>query len=113
MIYLATAQAGDQEMVERITRHRIERPAGWGLIEEPLALADALKTHAASSRCILVDCLTLWLTNLLATGEERLSTEIRNLLDRLPTLAGRIVLVSNEVGQGDRTRQPAGPALSP
>lgn len=100
VIYLATAQAGDQEMVERIARHRAERPAGWGLIEEPLALADTLQTHAASNRCILIDCLTLWLNNLLAAGDERLSIEVRNLLDRLPTLAGRIVLVSNEVGQG-------------
>lgn len=98
--YLATAQAGDAEMADRIARHRAERPAGWGLVEEPLALAAALRTHAAPDRCLLVDCLTLWLSNLLAAGDRRLSTETDALLDALPALPGRILLVSNEVGQG-------------
>jgi len=98
--YLATAQAGDAEMVERIARHRVERPATWGLVEEPLALATALRTHAHASRCLLVDCLTLWLSNLLAAGDDRLTVEIDALLDTLPALPGHILLVSNEVGQG-------------
>lgn len=98
--YLATAQAGDAEMVERIARHRAERPATWGLVEEPLALADALRACAAPDRCLLVDCLTLWLSNLLAVGDERLAAEIRALLDALPALPGHVLLVSNEVGQG-------------
>lgn len=100
VIYLATAQAGDQEMSERIARHRAERPATWGLIEEPLALAEALQTHAAPDRCLLVDCLTLWLANLLAAGEQRLEAEVSNVLQRLPSLPGHVLLVSNEVGQG-------------
>ncbi|CDH46445.1 MAG: bifunctional adenosylcobinamide kinase/adenosylcobinamide-phosphate guanylyltransferase [Candidatus Competibacteraceae bacterium] len=100
VIYLATAEAGDAEMIARIARHRAERPAGWGLVEEPLALAAALKTHANPNRCLLVDCLTLWLSNLLAAGDERLSTEISALLDTLPVLPGHLLLVSNEVGQG-------------
>jgi len=100
VVYLATAQAGDAEMVERIARHRADRPADWGLVEEPLALAAALRTHAAANRCLLVDCLTLWLSNLLAVGDERLAVEIDALLDALPTLPGCILLVSNEVGQG-------------
>lgn len=100
VIYLATAQAGDAEMAERITRHRAERPADWGLVEEPLALASTLQAHAAADRCLLVDCLTLWLGNLLAAGEDRLDTERRALLDTLPQLPGQILLVSNEVGQG-------------
>ncbi len=100
VIYLATAQAGDAEMVERIARHRAERPADWGLVEEPLALADALKAHATPDRCLLVDCLTLWLSNLLVAGDERLATETQNLLDILPALPGQVLLVSNEVGQG-------------
>lgn len=99
-VYVATAQAGDAEMAERIARHRAERPAGWGLVEEPLALAAALNAHAHPNRCLLVDCLTLWLSNLLAAGEETLDRETRDLLDSLPTLPGRILLVSNEVGQG-------------
>lgn len=100
VIYLATAQAGDAEMAERISRHRAERPAVWGLVEEPLALASTLQIHAAVDRCLLVDCLTLWLGNLLAAGEDRLDTERRALLDTLPNLPGQILLVSNEVGQG-------------
>ncbi len=100
VFYLATAQAGDAEMVERIARHRTERPADWGLVEEPLALAAALRAHAHSNRCLLIDCLTLWLSNLLAAGDDRLTMEIDALLDTLPTLPGHILLVSNEVGQG-------------
>lgn len=99
-VYVATAQAGDAEMAERIARHRAERSADWGLVEEPLALAAALEAHAAPNRCLLVDCLTLWLSNLLAAGDERLDRETRDLLDSLPDLPGHILLVSNEVGQG-------------
>ena len=100
VIYLATAQAGDAEMAERIARHRAERPKDWGLVEEPLALAAALRTHAAPNRCLLVDCLTLWLSNLLAVGDNALAAETQNLLAALPTLPGHLLLVSNEVGQG-------------
>jgi adenosylcobinamide kinase/adenosylcobinamide-phosphate guanylyltransferase len=98
--YLATAQAGDAEMVERIARHRAERPAGWELVEEPLALAAALRLHATPNRCLLVDCLTLWLSNLLAAGDGRLTAETVALLEALPALPGQVLLVSNEVGQG-------------
>ena len=100
VIYLATAEAGDAEMAARINRHRAERPATWGLVEEPLALANALRRHAAADCCLLVDCLTLWLSNLLAAGDDRLEAEVRALLLTLPTLPGDLVLVSNEVGQG-------------
>ena len=100
VIYLATAEAGDAEMAARINRHRAERPATWGLVEEPLALASALRRHAAADCCLLVDCLTLWLSNLLAAGDDRLEAEVRALLLTLPTLPGDLVLVSNEVGQG-------------
>lgn len=100
VIYLATAQAGDAEMAERIAHHRAERPSDWGLVEEPLALAAALRAHAAADRCLLVDCLTLWLSNLLAAGDETLTAETQALLNLLPTLPGRVLLVSNEVGQG-------------
>ena len=100
VIYLATAQAGDAEMVERIARHRAARPGDWGLVEEPLALAAALRAHAAPNRCLLVDCLTLWLSNLLAAGEDALAAETGALLTALPALPGHLLLVSNEVGQG-------------
>ncbi len=100
VIYLATAQAGDAEMAQRIARHRAERPAHWGLVEEPLQLAATLQTHAAPHCCLLVDCLTLWLSNLLAAGDALLHAEIHALLAVLPTLPGAVLLVSNEVGQG-------------
>jgi len=100
VIYLATAQAGDTEMAERIARHRAARPGDWGLVEEPLALAAALRAYAAPNRCLLVDCLTLWLSNLLAVGDNALAAETQNLLAALPTLPGHLLLVSNEVGQG-------------
>jgi adenosylcobinamide kinase/adenosylcobinamide-phosphate guanylyltransferase len=65
--YIATATAGDEEMRRRVESHRARRPADWSVIEEPLALAGALQKHSASGRCLVVDCLTLWLTNLLMT----------------------------------------------
>ncbi len=98
--YVATAAAGDAEMAARIAHHRERRPAAWGLVEEPLALAAALAGHAAPDRCLLVDCLTLWLSNLLAEEEGRMAHERQSLLDTLPALPGRVILVSNEVGLG-------------
>ncbi len=99
--YVATAQALDAEMDERIAQHRARRPAHWVSVEEPRALAAALRTHAADNHCVLVDCLTLWLTNLLLDADEKVfSRERAALLDTLPTLPGKIILVSNETGMG-------------
>ncbi len=114
--YLATAAAGDAEMARRIRRHQERRPADWGFVEEHRALAQALTREAAAERCLLVDCLTLWLSNLLfadpacrrlEAGEamesedfQLVQTETAALLEVLPTLPGRILLVSNEVGWG-------------
>lgn len=99
--YLATATAGDEEMRRRIEQHRADRPAGWRVVEEPLALADALRRHARPDGLILVDCLTLWLTNLLLDSDPaRFETERAVLLDTLPTLPGELVMVSNETGLG-------------
>jgi adenosylcobinamide kinase/adenosylcobinamide-phosphate guanylyltransferase len=96
--YVATATAGDQEMVERIAHHRQRRPAHWRTVEEPLHLAACLRTEAAADRCVLVDCVTLWLSNLLlGPGFE---PERSLLLDALPALPGHVILVSNEVGWG-------------
>lgn len=101
VVYLATAQAGDAEMAARIARHRAQRPAHWLCVEEPLALAAALREHARADRCVLVDCLTLWLSNLLGeTDPYRYLDERRYLLETLPKLPGEILLVSNEVGLG-------------
>ncbi len=98
--YIATAQVLDGEMAERVARHRDARPSGWGLREVPLALAATLEELAAPAHCLLVDCLTLWLSNLLAAGDNQLELEKRALLQALPRLPGDILLVSNEVGQG-------------
>ncbi len=99
--YIATSQPLDDAMAERIARHRAQRPAHWGLVEEPIALADALRRTAAKDRCVLVDCLTLWLTNLLLQDDpQRLAAERSALIEVLPGLPGHTILVSNETGLG-------------
>ncbi len=100
-VYIATATAGDGEMAERIRHHQQRRDSRWRTVEEPLALAQVLMREASSGRCLLVDCLTLWLTNLLIDKDpERLAREREALLHVIPELPGRLLLVSNEVGQG-------------
>lgn len=99
--YIATSQALDGEMSARIAHHRQRRPVHWSLVEEPLQLARVLREQAAPQRCLLVDCLTLWLTNLLMLDDATRLAEARDaLLECLPELPGRIILVSNETGLG-------------
>jgi len=99
--YIATSQPLDGEMNARITQHRARRPAEWALVEEPLALARVLREHAAPDRCLLVDCLTLWLTNLLMLDDpSQLNAEREALLNSLAALPGEIIFVSNETGMG-------------
>jgi adenosylcobinamide kinase / adenosylcobinamide-phosphate guanylyltransferase len=99
--YIATATAQDVEMQARIAHHKQQRPAHWQLIEAPVALASTLQLAAADNTCIIVDCLTLWLTNLLCANDEvRMQQEITALLRTLPALPGEIILVSNETGMG-------------
>ena len=99
--YVATARAQDAEMAARIAQHRARRPAHWHSVEEPLALATVLQAHAAADRCLLVDCLTLWLTNLLLHPDPAVfARERAALLGVLPALPGRIILVGNETGMG-------------
>lgn len=101
VIYIATATAGDEEMAARIAHHRQRRPGTWYIVEEPVHLAAALQANAADNHCIIVDCLTLWLTNLLLADDTTvLERESTLLLEQLPSLSGQIVLVSNEVGLG-------------
>lgn len=102
VVYIATAQAHDAEMQTRIVHHQASRPAEWLTIEEPLALAAPLETYAQPESIVLVDCLTLWLTNLLCLedSEQRLKTELTALYQVLPRLKGEIILVSNETGLG-------------
>ncbi len=98
-IYLATAEAGDAEMSERIRRHRQRRGPRWRTVEEPLALATTLREQSGPDRAVLVDCLTLWLSNLMGAARDP-AEECRQLAVTLPGLTGPIVLVSNEVGLG-------------
>lgn len=98
--YIATAIAGDAEMMERIEKHRQQRPATWRVVEEPLHLAAVLEREAGAGRCLLVDCLTNWLCNLLDPDDNDFDVERGRLLRTLPGLPGTVILVSNEVGMG-------------
>ena len=98
-VYLATAEALDGEMDERVRRHRARRSADWLTVEEPLALPEALAEVTRPDRAVLVDCLTLWVTNLLLAHLPVESAGDR-LLAALDRSLGPVVLVSNEVGQG-------------
>jgi adenosylcobinamide kinase/adenosylcobinamide-phosphate guanylyltransferase len=113
VVYVATAESRDGEMARRIAHHRERRPADWSCIEEPLYLAARLRELAAPDTCILVDCLTLWLSNLLFAGRAAtqaeageaiacplFAAETAALVETLPQLPGQTVLVSNEVGWG-------------
>ncbi|PIA68157.1 bifunctional adenosylcobinamide kinase/adenosylcobinamide-phosphate guanylyltransferase [Pseudomonas sediminis] len=101
VVYIATSQPLDGEMNSRVAQHRARRPAHWALVEEPLELARVLREQAAPGRCLLVDCLTLWLTNLLMLEDSaRLEAERELLLGCVDMLPGRILLVSNETGLG-------------
>ena len=101
VIYLATAQVGDEEFAQRVAAHRARRPAQWDLIEAPASLAQA-NAAAAPERLLLVDCLTLWLVGFLTADAwtNALAPERAALLQLLPQLPGKIVLVSNEIGWG-------------
>jgi adenosylcobinamide kinase / adenosylcobinamide-phosphate guanylyltransferase len=99
-LYLATAEAGDAEMAARIARHQAQRGPDWTTLEEPLALAGTLSAIARPGRrAILVDCLTLWLSNLLL-AEREVEAEISRLTQVVRALESPTVFVSNEVGLG-------------
>jgi adenosylcobinamide kinase/adenosylcobinamide-phosphate guanylyltransferase len=98
-IYIATAEAHDQEMAERIATHRARRGTSWETCEAPLELADTIRRFARADRPILVDCLTLWVSNLLGAARD-VGAETAGLIEVLQGAAGPVVLVSNEVGLG-------------
>lgn len=110
--YIATAAVGDEEMAARIALHRQQRPPVWHTVEEQLTLGDALVAHSTADNLVLVDCLTVWLSNLLF-AEQRDYPEIGKIvapdmflqqrsafLQALQTVPGEVILVSNEVGMG-------------
>jgi adenosylcobinamide kinase/adenosylcobinamide-phosphate guanylyltransferase len=98
-VYLATAEALDGEMEDRVRQHRARRGTGWLTVEEPLDLPEILAGLARPNRAVLVDCLTLWVTNLLL-AERSVAEAGDRLLAVLDRQQGSTVLVSNEVGQG-------------
>lgn len=98
-VYVATCAAFDAEMTARIDRHREQRGPGWITIEEPRDIAAVIAREAGPARAVLVDCLTLWLSNLLF-AEADIPAETDRLADALRASAGPVVLVTNEVGSG-------------
>jgi adenosylcobinamide kinase/adenosylcobinamide-phosphate guanylyltransferase len=106
-VYIATAEPGDAEMAERIAHHRARRGPTWRTVEEPEALEAALAAEAGPDRAVLVDCLTLWLSNLML-AEADIEQRSAALCRALPELPGRVVLVSNEIGLGLVPETPLG-----
>jgi adenosylcobinamide kinase/adenosylcobinamide-phosphate guanylyltransferase len=101
VIYLATAEVRDEAIAERVKLHQDSRPSEWKTVNTPTALAASLKEHAGDDVTILVDCLTMWVTNLLCSDDKSLlETEKAALLGVLNSLSGDVILVSNEVGMG-------------
>ncbi|WP_062815582.1 MULTISPECIES: bifunctional adenosylcobinamide kinase/adenosylcobinamide-phosphate guanylyltransferase [unclassified Alcanivorax] len=102
VVYVATATAGDGEMSERIRRHQRRRPASWGLVEEPVELGSLLNRQATLSPppCVLIDCMSLWVSNLLHAGDALFVREKESFLTALAGYPGSVVIVSNEVGLG-------------
>jgi adenosylcobinamide kinase/adenosylcobinamide-phosphate guanylyltransferase len=98
LIYIATGTAGDGEMHERIALHQASRNESWQLVEEPIDLAEVLLSHSNVNSCILVDCLTLWLSNCL--HHNCWEQQRDKLLAVFSQLSGRVIFVSNEVGMG-------------
>ena len=102
LLYVATAQCGDSEMADRIERHQARRGPAWQTVEEPYELLSVLTGHDGWFKAVLVDCVTLWLTNLLLNPARSSSAldQVRQLTDAAKSLRSPLILVSNEVGMG-------------
>lgn len=98
-VFIATAQPFDDEMHDRIARHQSDRGEQWRTVEAPLNLAEAIADHCHAERVLLVDCLTLWVTNLLLADRD-IPAALHGLTDAIAQAKGPIILVSNEVGWG-------------
>lgn len=117
--YIATAMSRDDEMQRRIEKHRNDRPGAWITVEEPLSLGRALREHGAPGRCLLIDCITLWLSNVLGLSDpqpdlppglspdaepplrlDRLQQERDDLLAALAGCPSPVIIVTNELGSG-------------
>ena len=112
VVYIATAQSGDDEMTARIALHRQRRTLGWQTVEAPIALGAAIRAHGTADNLLLIDCLTVWLSNLLFAAETAFpeigaitppaafAEQHAACLQALEDASGDIMLVSNEVGMG-------------
>ncbi|HZO98036.1 MAG TPA: bifunctional adenosylcobinamide kinase/adenosylcobinamide-phosphate guanylyltransferase [Gaiellaceae bacterium] len=109
VVFVATGEARDGEMAERIARHRAERPASFETVEEPLALRAALEAAPPGS-CVVVDCLSLWVANLLEAGAGGVEEEAGAAAAAAAARAGRTIAVTNEVGLGIVPATPLGRA---
>jgi adenosylcobinamide kinase/adenosylcobinamide-phosphate guanylyltransferase len=98
-VYVATAQAYDDEMSARIAEHRHRRDGRWRTVEAPLDLPAAITAHANAGHPVLIDCLTLWLSNVMLAGQDW-NAELQRLSEALSDVSGPVVIVSNEVGLG-------------
>jgi adenosylcobinamide kinase/adenosylcobinamide-phosphate guanylyltransferase len=103
--YIATAQVYDAEFGMRVQQHKDRRPSHWALVEQPHYLAQTLSSHAGMQKCLIVDCLTLWLAQWICEdckppSDSCWHAERAALLELVPTLPGTIIFVSNEVGMG-------------
>ncbi len=101
VVYVATTvPEGDVELQERVRQHRARRPSTWLTIEEPFELGQVLRANASPERCLLVECLTLWLTNLLCERPDQLESERDSFCEALTHVTGELILVGNETGLG-------------
>ena len=102
-VFIATAEPLDEEMGERIAAHKGARPAGWDTVEEPRHLGKAVKECAATYDILLLDCLTLWISNLLTNyslDEAKITLEVQALIESCKTESATVIIVSNEIGMG-------------
>ena len=108
-MFLATAEVMDDEMADRVRLHKEDRGPQWKLREEPLAIADVLKTGCEGVEAVLIDCMTIWLSNvLLKEGEEKVPIYRNRLIEALVQSAHSVIIVSNEVGTGIVPEHPLG-----
>jgi adenosylcobinamide kinase / adenosylcobinamide-phosphate guanylyltransferase len=105
--YCATAEALDAEMAARIARHQARRGPFWRTVEEPVAIAAAIAAEAAPDRPLVIDCLTLWLSNLMLAGRP-IESDLEALVAALRIARGPVVMVANEVGMGLVPQTPLG-----
>jgi len=101
-VFIATAEAGDREMAERIERHKKRRGKDWRTVEEPVDLVEALVRSKNNAKVVVIDCLTLWLSNLLVKGDsiERIMDQVDALAQEIGDAEADFIIVTNEVGAG-------------